>query len=169
VTAINDREGRHALAIIAGHPLAYARVYVSSILSTLFRPIRSDIDIMLGYAAEPSGLKEFGGARAPVARRFFRETSPVTVALVVLQVLLLVLMYALAAAAFVPGASARNPSGATAVVMALTVLYFVLLSGPETYARFRVPLVPVLAILAALGCARLCQRFAGSEARWPAR
>jgi 4-amino-4-deoxy-L-arabinose transferase-like glycosyltransferase len=44
------------------------------------------------------------------------------------------------------------------LLLAGTVLYFVALSGPEAYARFRVPIMPVLTMLAGQGFAVLFRR-----------
>ncbi|MGH9441814.1 MAG: hypothetical protein ACRD16_06025 [Thermoanaerobaculia bacterium] len=57
------------------------------------------------------------------------------------------------AAAFLRGiAAARNPGLRPVVLSALSVVgYFLLVSGPEYYGRFRVPIIPFLALVAGAG------------------
>jgi 4-amino-4-deoxy-L-arabinose transferase-like glycosyltransferase len=45
------------------------------------------------------------------------------------------------------------------LLLGLVLVYFAVLSGPEAYARFRVPLMPALAVLAGLGAAALTSQF----------
>jgi hypothetical protein len=53
-------------------------------------------------------------------------------------------------------AAVRDPVGRRAVLIPLVfIAYFVLVSGPEAYARFRVPAMPFVTMLSGVGLSRL--------------
>jgi hypothetical protein len=56
------------------------------------------------------------------------------------------------------GQCSQSTSSRGAVVLLVSlVLYFIAVSGPEAYARFRVPVMPLLAVLAGRGAVRTAQ------------
>lgn len=72
----------------------------------------------------------------------------------ILGTLQLLVLYPLAIIGMVAGV--RGPAERRAAFLLLTfVLYFLLVSGPEAYPRFRVPVMPFVALLAALGARTL--------------
>ncbi|MFO0809727.1 MAG: glycosyltransferase family 39 protein [Gemmataceae bacterium] len=58
----------------------------------------------------------------------------------------------------------RRPEWPGVLLLGLAVVYFAALSGPEAYARFRVPLMPILAILASVGLSSPRRQGRGSVA-----
>jgi 4-amino-4-deoxy-L-arabinose transferase-like glycosyltransferase len=65
--------------------------------------------------------------------------------------LFLVPVYALAVVGLVAGL--RGPDRLAVLLLSGVVVYFALLSGPEAYSRFRVPVMPALSLLAGAGLA----------------
>jgi uncharacterized RDD family membrane protein YckC len=75
----------------------------------------------------------------------------------------LTLAYTLAIAGIVRGARSRSARHLTLVVV-LTFGYFLIISGPEVYARFRMPLMPLVAALGGLAFMRPDASGAGAPA-----
>ena len=73
----------------------------------------------------------------------------------------LAIVYALALAGLV--IEWRQPDRRAVVVLLLVVIvYFLALSGPEAYPRFRVPLMPAVALLASLAASACQQRLSAA-------
>ncbi len=111
-------------AVVGAHPAAY----VASSAAALGEMLSPDRLAMFRLLAIP--------ADAPSGR-----------ALLAVAWLQLVLFYA----AVVAGARTawrRHEARCTVILVAVVCAYFVLIGGPETYARFRVPLMPPLALVA---------------------
>jgi 4-amino-4-deoxy-L-arabinose transferase-like glycosyltransferase len=60
-------------------------------------------------------------------------------------------------------AGLRGPVWPGILLLGLAIAYFVCMSGPEAYARFRVPLMPVLAVLAGIGLSLLRRQGGGTN------
>jgi 4-amino-4-deoxy-L-arabinose transferase-like glycosyltransferase len=121
---------QEARRILAAHPLVYLTVYARG-LSRMFGPEREHLAGMLGIA--PGG----------------RLQRPV----VLISWLQLAILYALAAVGTVCGL--RAPSARVATILAVgLIVYLVAMAGPEVYSRFRVPLMPLLAVLAGFAFVR---------------
>jgi len=60
-------------------------------------------------------------------------------------------------------AGLRGPGWLGVLLLGLAIVYFVCMSGPEAYARFRVPLMPVLAVLAGVGLSLLRRQGEGTN------
>lgn len=160
---IKKLEGVDAFAVITSHPFYFAANYARSVLNMLLRPIRNDIDIMLGYTRS-HGTLEIWGNNEPGGffSRLLGSTSRFTIILCVFQLLILLAAYSLAGAGVVRGFSGGEPFIA---VLFSVIVYFCLVSGaPETYARFRVPIMPFIAILSAAGLENIINRANGRNA-----
>lgn len=142
-------EGEMAKDIILAHPFIYASNYTKAVFGFLFKPIRNDIDIMLGLTDRRTSLDTWGQKAGGFFARLLASTSPFTLAASFFQFAVLLAVYFFTGLALI---SARQLDKGAVLVTAAVILYFCLISGaPEIYARFRVPVVPMLAVLAAMG------------------
>jgi len=145
------REAALGLAVIAEHPLTYGRLHLRSTLNLLFKPLRLNLDRQLGLLKDDSSLEVWGERESRgLLRRLSSGTSAPTMVLVVVQAFMLLFLWP--AALFGLWRARPWRDGITLAVLLAALLYFVLLSaGPEAYARFRVPILPLLAALAGIG------------------
>lgn len=148
---MKSEQAKLAYAIIKTHPFIYFKNYFKSIFNMLFRPIRSDLDLMLGLSDEPSTLQLWGNAnKENLFLRFFQNTSFLTIILCVFQIIAIAIVYILFISGILLGINSIHKT--IIIAFSLTIIYFCITSGaPETYARFRVPIMPFLCIIAGLG------------------
>ncbi len=91
---IKKLEGKEAVEIIKTHPLIYAYNYCRSVLNMLLRPIRNDIDLMLGLTQTHSTLELWDGAGpAGMIKSFFSSTSRFTAMVCLFQIAALAAIY----------------------------------------------------------------------------
>ena len=138
-----SRMRREGLSVLRRHPATLVRLTLKAWART-FGPDERPLFLLLGVAVGPEPFW--------LSRGTSREPANAAVAENLLEGIFLVLL----AAAVLRGiAAARDPSLRPLVVSALAVVaYFLLVSGPEYYGRFRVPIVPFLALVAGAGCER---------------
>lgn len=122
--------GEHGRAGITAHPLAYAGATLGG-LARMFSPERDEVYRLLG-------LEPF----SRVARLLWGLTW------LHLAVLYVCVIIGLVRAVRFP------PSHQLVVVTMMVLAYFIVLSGPEMYARFRMPLMPLLAALGGMAFRR---------------
>lgn len=127
-------------SIILAHPLVYMQVTIDGFLL-----------MMAPETAVPSQL--LGLATTSAAHRAVGAAASIQLWLVYL------------AAALAVVASVRDPERRRAMFIPLSfIAYFVLVSGPEAYQRFRVPIMPFMTMLSGVGIEQLAalvprQRF----------
>lgn len=135
------RQGLDVLARNAGVlAVLTARAWVRTL-----GPDEDPILLLLGYPAEPSPwwLAQREGSRQPAGVSWLENA---------LEGTFLLCLY-VAAARSIP--AFRDPARRPLLLAVAAALgYFVLVSGPEYYGRFRVPLVPLLALAAEAGIVR---------------
>jgi hypothetical protein len=96
-----------------------------------------------------------------ILRMFACDDRPATLLTIpandvsVLEACYLGVLYALAAVGLVLGL--RGSHQVEFLVVTMVVAYFAVLSGPEAYVRFRVPVMPALALMAAMGLTALAR------------
>ncbi len=138
------RKGLDVLARNAGTLAALtARAWVRTL-----GPDEDPILLLLGYPAEPTPwwLARREGSRQPAGLSWLENA---------LEGAFLLFLYGAAARAF---PAFRDPERRPLLlVVAAALAYFVLVSGPEYFGRFRVPLVPLLALAAEAGTPRRMQ------------
>jgi hypothetical protein len=144
-------KGSLAQELLRAHPGIALRNHVVGLASVFFHPMRSTLDLQLGLVRSGSSLFDGGQAgHAPLLERLRSRTSGVTLSLVAVQGIALAWLWtgvALACARL-----RRGPAAPALWLVALLVLYHALLvGGPEGTPRFRVPLVPFLALAAGAG------------------
>ena len=162
--AFDRFELRQAAPLFAEHPGILLRNHAVAALGMLGRPLRSAIDLQLGLAERGTSLVAWGvPAPGSLWTRLRQQTSGVTLGLVALQLALLAALWGgsgLAALAWV-----RRREWLPLAVVASVVLYCgLVVGGPESHARFRVPLVPFLAASGGLGLCLLRDRLGRAPA-----
>lgn len=136
---------RQAAQIVLTDPLGYARLHLGGTAEML----RPDRDIFVQIV---------NGALTARDRR--RATSALEQTVAKTQ---LVVLYALSACGVLLGLR-RAGERQMVTLFVVIVLYFLVISGPEAYARFRVPVMPFITLLAA-GGARACGEIARTAFR----
>ncbi len=124
--------------VILDNPVSYVRLTLVAWLRT-FGPDDRPAALLLGIPSLPAPWWSAPGQEPAGARRFSAAER-------IIEGVFLVCLYLLAARGW-RGLSdpARRPLLLSA---AAVVLYFLAVSGPEYYGRFRVPIVPFLALMA---------------------
>ncbi|RLC79768.1 MAG: hypothetical protein DRI61_07195 [Chloroflexi bacterium] len=140
-----------ALSVILRSPQVYARNAFISAFNMLVKPLRSTIDLQLGLAEHGSTLSPWGKAGGgSLLQRLFQSTSLLTLMLTGVQVLMLAAIWPAFGWGLWKLGKEGNWLGFWAIL--LPIVYFVAFSaGPEAYARFRVPVMPFIAIGGGVG------------------
>ncbi|MEP7132731.1 MAG: hypothetical protein ABI914_06170 [Acidobacteriota bacterium] len=127
--------------VILSNPVSYARLTLIAWLRT-FGPDNRPMSLLLGIPSVPEPWWSPPRLKSAAARLFATAER-------IVEGALLILLYALAARGW------RRFSDPDRKRLLLTtaavVLYFLAVSGPEYYGRFRVPIVPFLALMAEAG------------------
>lgn len=141
---------KRALRIICSDPVAFLITYVRSLIWVMFAPDREDLNRLL---RTPGGSASMLSAfEKPILRLKELLRSPTLTFLVATQIIQLMFMWCGAARALWSVPSEPTP-GAIMIVFQLCVIACMLLvvAGPEGYGRFRMPIDPILAMLAGVG------------------
>lgn len=153
--ALVERMDRMAEQVLFAHPIEAAVMTLESAAYIALFPMRTQVADLVGTGGGSTGWGLSSGA--PSAGRFRAEldkvlASPVLSALIAIEMLMLLAMWAGVVVALVR--CVRAPRDYRLWVLYLTVVSLVLLvvgAGGEADVRFREPVVPLLAIVAALG------------------
>jgi|GEM_PF-1832835 len=144
-----------SLQLVLANPLGYARIHASGIL----RMLGPDRDALgqLTKGVPPTAVS------ATTVSSFIAETvhnhRPETSGIILdLESAQLVFLYALAIVGTWAGIRQLGRTRHTILFWSL-IGYFLAISGPEAYPRFRVPIMPFISILAALGVRTVWRRF----------
>ncbi|MBA3051713.1 MAG: glycosyltransferase family 39 protein [Candidatus Omnitrophica bacterium] len=150
MSAQNSFKKKLAISIISSHPIIYFHNYVKSVFKMMVKPIRSDLDLMMGLKSEPSTLESwYVVSRGSLISEFFRKTSITTIVLCFFQMLSLAVLYMLSLMGVY---KVYSKQFSKIQIFVPIIVYFCIMSGvPEVYARFRVPVMPFLAVLAGIG------------------
>lgn len=165
---------RQALNIIADHPAAFARMTAWSFVYLCVVPDRSVLEQVLGIARAPSARS--GSMRASAALsalyaspitalRFLYKSEfdscPTLLALVIFQLLLSLLLWigvilGLNYARVNRFSAPDSYKGLCIILCAAVALWLLLLAaGPEAADRYRIPAIPLLAIVSGIGWSSL--------------
>jgi 4-amino-4-deoxy-L-arabinose transferase-like glycosyltransferase len=157
-------EGKKGITIILQDVPTYIRNHTISVCNMLFRPIRSTLDLQLGYDKNGTKMTEWGeDYRGSILVRFFAITSPVTVMIVAIQLPLLLLLW-LSFWVGIKTLLSQKKRPAAYLILSLTLYFCIMSGGPEAWARFRVPILPFVAIAAAVGLQQFTRVFKGDSA-----
>jgi len=148
-------EAKLGAGIILDNPLYYIKNNISSAANLFLSPLRSTIDLQLGLANKATTLANWGKSKEDtIFNRLLSTTSSFTLVMVLVQMITLAIVWLLAVAGMVAAFKHKNYLSFT--LLLLTILYFgVITGGPEAYARFRVPIIPFLALISGIGFASL--------------
>jgi hypothetical protein len=142
---------RRAWQIISSDPLGYLTLYIHGIHESL----RPDRDILSLLGAQPANFRTVPARNGEVIppTALIRRPAP-NPALLAASTLQLLVVYAFAVVGAVSGLYEHSLRPTTSLLL-LVILYFLLVSGPEAYPRFRVPMMPFIVLLAAEGVYQL--------------
>lgn len=148
VRALQERQ---AAQIIAAHPVLVSKVMLYGATKILAGTGQADLRHFFGgvpYEARPSGAS---GLSLEEARERLTRSSW-SLALVAYVVLHLALVYAGAARGVLLATRGSRSWWPAHVLLGGIAIYLVVVAaGPEAYARFRVPVMPFLAVFAGIG------------------
>jgi hypothetical protein len=118
---------QHARGVIVAHPLTYALITIDGFMNMM----RSDATELCRLLAWPDGSTAFQAASVTASLQLWLIYPAALIGLLT---------------------ASRDGERRRAALIPLTfITYFVLVSGPEAYARFRVPAMPFVAILSGAG------------------
>jgi 4-amino-4-deoxy-L-arabinose transferase-like glycosyltransferase len=150
--ALSARYEREGLALILAHPVLFARLQLFGLAKILAGPGRADLlHYFAGQPYDDAPDDAIGVSESTIRRRF--EFSSVGTAIpVVYASLYLVLLYAgIAVAQRAVWVQERALRPQHLFLWWLVFYLVVVAAGPEAYARFRVPVMPLLVMYAARG------------------
>ena len=149
VGALYEREG---LRLIAAHPLLFMRTQLIGLVKVLAGPGRADLFHYFAgvpYEETPAGALELSTPLLP--QRLESDRLPVLIPLIYAMAYLVVLYVCVAFGVWEVARHERHLWASHAFIWWLILCLVVLAAGPEAYARFRVPVMPLLALYAGRG------------------
>jgi len=164
----------YGLSLIRQHPLLYARLHAQGAVLMLVLPNTNFLANMLGILTTSTGLIADLRTRGLLENiralgQFYRDylsRSPhllLFLAALVLEVAGLLAAYLLDLAGLWAWLRARR--WAALGLLLVPMAYFVAVTGPVGYGRYRIPIMPLVAVLAGVGAAALRQRWSRRAAR----
>jgi len=158
-------EAKVGTSIILENLPTYIRNHIHSIFNMLFKPLRSTIDLQLGLSKKGTSLMDWSEKNSSSRiSRLLRSTSGLTITLVFIQLILIVLLWVSGISGVI--ISIVKKEYLISSIILLLIAYFCIMSGgPEAYARFRVPIVPFLAIAASVGMIEAFERLKRNRLR----
>ena len=132
---------------------------MSSAFNLFLSPLRSTIDLQLGLSNKATTLANWGKSKKDtILNRLLSTTSGFTLLMVLVQMITLAIVWLLAVAGIVGAFKHKNYL--SFALLLLTILYFgVIAGGPEAYTRFRVPIMPFLALISGIGFTFISEAF----------
>jgi len=162
--ALEMTKKKLALEIVLEHPLRTYRLFLVGIPRLLVSPNRSYLYALLGIRHDAWDLDLVGSAGLDTLRRTVRSGELPYLILSFLYQMGLVILAAIGAVLAV------RHREIWALPLGIGLVYFVVASaGLETHARFRVPIVPLLALFAARAAQCLASRWPPVEQPGQAR
>lgn len=150
-TSVNEfrkRSQKEVINVIKAHPYEFALISAKSSIMFFIKPLRSYFDYQLGINRGYDPLTSVtGDSGQSIASGLFGRTSTFALVMVVLQILMLLAVYL--------GITLSIPvwwkeSRQVFLFLSLVVLYFMAVASlTEVDARFRLPVHPILFVLAA--------------------
>jgi 4-amino-4-deoxy-L-arabinose transferase-like glycosyltransferase len=157
---LGERWRMRASRILVEHPMELAQVQAAGTVRMMASPGVGDLVALLGDATQRQASGEATAGVVTREQLMRRVTaSPLAAALSIVAMLHLAVVYAGVAAWAYLVASRRLGLRAAEVLLTGVILYLIVTqAGPEAYARMRVPMMPLLAVLAAVGLTELSNR-----------
>jgi hypothetical protein len=158
-------QGTRGLEVMREEPLLVVEDHLRAMAAILLYPQRGEIDRTLGLRPETTvGVRDLGGtAGGSYLDRFLSMTSPFTIGLLAVQLGMTMVVLSLAGIGLV--VTWRRRAWRELLLLGGLILCFLAVcGGPEAGARFRVPLMPYLGVLAGIGVAPGIRRWrAGAD------
>jgi hypothetical protein len=151
VSALYEREG---LRLIASHPMLFLQTELFGLAKIVFGPGRADLlhyFTGLPYEETPEGAVSL----SPSLLRQAFALGPGQALVILCMTVYLAVLYFLVALGFPDTLRDRRNWSAHAFLWWVIVYHVVVAAGPEAYARFRAPVMPFLALYAAVGVTAL--------------
>lgn len=146
---------QNAFAIIAENKTIFVKQHLGGVFSILFKPVRGYIDNLLGYT---KGYHSASASSFPINKytvRIVKQlSSPISLSLVIYQLVFLGIIYL----GFLRGIFIWRQQYNLILLgfFLLLIFYFANITLPPfNEARFRLPLMPFIAIISALGLNKL--------------
>ena len=154
------RAADYAAQIVLQHPNGYAKAYLKGVLATLFEPTYKQWLQLLGVNYSASGflsklsILDFRGAITSLSEN---TSAGFLLAIPLLNGVYTIGVYFLAiSGTYIVFKHSRTDNvSALGLICVITILYLVVAPGTGGGLRFRMPAEPLLALLAAVGLARL--------------
>jgi len=149
VSALYEREG---LRLIAGYPGLFLRMQVYGLLKVLAGPGRADLlHYFAGVPYEDAPEGVVGLSATQLRQRFESDRPLVLIALIYATAYLIALYVCVSFGVWGVVRTERTLLASHAFVWWVIIYLVMLAAGPEAYARFRVPVMPLLALYAGRG------------------
>jgi 4-amino-4-deoxy-L-arabinose transferase-like glycosyltransferase len=144
-----------AVGHIFDHPWIFTKQYATGVVYFFLKPMRNYIDTYLGINRKEYSSVAIKNMNDNIMKKLRQETSVLTLVLVVFQMLLL---FAVAIFAFY--GLIKSERSVEIWLFVLLVFYFALTSSvTEVDGRFRIPAIPFMAILSAIGFCKWRLKF----------
>ena len=156
-----DYERREAMRVLGAHPVVAARLQLKGAVVVALTPGAADFLKMIGEYPEDAPERVVGKNLAGEFWDLFREHVGMALMMVFFELILLgIYFYA------VVGYWGSAIGSSCKALMAGMILYFVLVSGGmQAVGRYRLPVMPVLCVLAAGGVQRATNRLGTKRAQ----
>ena len=135
---LSERWGSEGKEIIVQHPILFARIYIGGIIRMLTRPGVQQLLEMVGLSGGEESL-------ASVRR------NPLLLLALLLAMIFLGLLYLGVLLALWFGWKTRSFTVEQLFIWGLALYILALSGGPSAFSRFRIPLIPLFAMLGAAG------------------
>jgi hypothetical protein len=134
---------RAAIRIMISHPIITMTMTLKGIANNCFLPNRTDLANLLQCSSK--GASEDASA---IAKANSLMGCPSMIVLVVFQIIMLAFVWVGVVLALMDSRPAYRE---LCILLAIAALLILAAAGPEAYSRFRVPAIPIIAIVAAYG------------------
>lgn len=135
--------------IIARAPLTYLWVHVRDSLK-VFLPGTASLNEMMGFPHQSIQFWDILRTKSPLSAvvSYFEQNGFVQIILLPFILLLIITIFGATAGVL---SLLKEKNWFALLLLLIPLLYFIFLSGPGSYSRFRVPFMPFLSILAGIG------------------
>jgi 4-amino-4-deoxy-L-arabinose transferase-like glycosyltransferase len=153
--------------ILRENPVLALRTSAMGLARMVLVPGETDLMQFLGFPVSETGpARDLAGMPLSQWRVKWLGRFPVHLVFFLVGAAYLVVLYGAALVGMVVAVRSRGPQLRVHALLVMVLLYFALVSaGPEAYPRFRVPVIPLIAIYAGAGLAWVCggrQRIVGA-------
>ncbi len=153
IAQLNQRWKREALSLFKKHPFLLLKIQIWGMVKLLFGPAETTLLDYLGYESGTTGPAKdlFSLSFREYVQKWVME-APLACTLFLVANMHLLTLYAGVALSITIAWQSHRAHWPIHLFLGSWIVYFVVISaGPEAYARFRVPIMPIFCIYAAHG------------------